>query len=45
MVAIDEETKFLVEEILNKFFNVPFRIDKAKLFIFVLIGIKAKVEF
>ena len=44
MVVIDKETELLVEEILNKLSNVPFRIDEAGLFISVLISIGAKAE-
>ena len=44
IVAINKETKLLVEEVLNKLSNVPFRIDKIGPFISVLIRVGAKVE-
>ena len=44
IITINKETKLLVEEILNKLSNVPFRIDKIGLFIFVLIRVGAKAE-
>ena len=44
MVAIDEETELLAEEILNKLSNVPFRIHEVGPFVSVLIGVGAKAE-
>jgi hypothetical protein len=45
MVIINEETKLLVEKILNKLFNVPFYILKVGPFISVLIDMETKAEF
>ena len=44
IVTINKETKLLVEEVLNKLSNVPFRIDKVGLFISILIRVGAKAE-
>ena len=44
IVTINKETKLLAEEVLNKLSNVPFHIDKVRLFISVLIRVGAKAE-
>ena len=44
MVTIDKETKLLVEEVLNKLSNVPFRIDEVGPFVSVLIRVGAEAE-
>lgn len=43
-VVANEETKLLVEKILNKLSNVPFHIDKVRPFISILIRVEAKAE-